>query len=64
MIAVIMCGGTASRMQAGVEKPLMKVSGVAMIEHVISALAGSKVTSTGMPMATASGSQPTMLVDI
>ena len=41
MIAVIMCGGTASRMQAGVEKPLMKVSGVAMIEHVISALAGS-----------------------
>jgi adenosylcobinamide-phosphate guanylyltransferase len=36
-----MCGGRASRMQAGLEKPLLKVDGVAMIERVISALAGS-----------------------
>jgi len=41
LIAAIMCGGTARRMQAGVEKPLIKVSGVAMIERMISALAGS-----------------------
>lgn len=41
MIAAIMCGGAASRMQADVEKPLIKVRGVAMVEHVVSALAGS-----------------------
>jgi adenosylcobinamide-phosphate guanylyltransferase len=41
LIAAIMCGGRASRMQAGLEKPLLKVDGVAMIERVISALAGS-----------------------
>jgi adenosylcobinamide-phosphate guanylyltransferase len=36
-----MCGGRASRMQASVEKPLLKVSGIPMIERMISALAGS-----------------------
>ena len=39
-----MCGGRANRMrqQAGVEKPLLKVYGTAMIEHVISALSNSE----------------------
>ncbi|MDP9016481.1 MAG: NTP transferase domain-containing protein [Thermoproteota archaeon] len=42
MIAVIMCGGIASRMQqGGIEKPLLKVDGIAMVERVILALAGS-----------------------
>lgn len=41
MIAAIMCGGKASRMQAGAEKPLLKVGGVPMVECVVSALAGS-----------------------
>jgi adenosylcobinamide-phosphate guanylyltransferase len=42
-----MCGGRASRMQqqqqqqGGIEKPLLKVAGVAMVERVISALANS-----------------------
>ncbi len=42
-----MCGGKASRMQqqqqqqGGIEKPLLKVEGIAMVERVISALAGS-----------------------
>ena len=38
-----MCGGRASRMQqqGGIEKPLLKVNGVAMVERVISALASS-----------------------
>lgn len=42
-----MCGGRASRMkqqqqkQGGIEKPLLKVDGVAMVERVISALASS-----------------------
>ena len=38
-----MCGGRASRMQqqGGMEKPLLKVDGVAMVERVISALASS-----------------------
>jgi GTP:adenosylcobinamide-phosphate guanylyltransferase len=42
-----MCGGKASRMQeeqqqqGGIEKPLLKVNGVAMVERVISALADS-----------------------
>ena len=44
--AVVMCGGRASRMQqqqqqGGIEKPLLKVAGVAMVERVISALANS-----------------------
>ncbi|HJU96300.1 MAG TPA: NTP transferase domain-containing protein [Nitrososphaera sp.] len=47
--AVVMCGGIASRMQqqqqqqqqGGIEKPLLKVEGIAMVERVISALAGS-----------------------
>jgi adenosylcobinamide-phosphate guanylyltransferase len=42
-----MCGGRSSRMQqqlqqGGIEKPLLKVDGVAMVERVISALASSK----------------------
>jgi adenosylcobinamide-phosphate guanylyltransferase len=41
LIAAIMCGGRASRMQAGTEKPLLKVDGVPMVERVASALAGS-----------------------
>jgi adenosylcobinamide-phosphate guanylyltransferase len=41
LIAAIMCGGRASRMQASLEKPLLKVDGVPMVERVISALAGS-----------------------
>lgn len=36
-----MCGGSASRMQAGTEKPLIKVGGIAMVERAASALAGS-----------------------
>jgi adenosylcobinamide-phosphate guanylyltransferase len=38
-----MCGGRASRMQQqeGIEKPLLKVDGVAMVERVILALASS-----------------------
>ncbi len=38
-----MCGGRASRMQQQevIEKPLLKVDGVAMVERVISALASS-----------------------
>ncbi len=37
-----MCGGRASRMKkASMEKPLLKVDGVAMVERVISALAVS-----------------------
>jgi adenosylcobinamide-phosphate guanylyltransferase len=44
--AVVMCGGRASRMQqkkqqGGIEKPLLKVDGVAMVERIISALASS-----------------------
>lgn len=42
LIAAIMCGGIASRMQqGGIEKPLLKVDGLAMVERVILALAGS-----------------------
>jgi len=38
-----MCGGKASRMQQGgtIEKPLLMVGGIAMVERVILALAGS-----------------------
>ena len=37
-----MCGGRASRMQqGGIEKPLLKVHGITMVERVISALASS-----------------------
>lgn len=42
MIAAVMCGGRASRMQqVDMEKPLLKVDGVEMVERVISALASS-----------------------
>lgn len=36
-----MCGGRASRMQADIEKPMLKVGGVQMVERVASALTGS-----------------------
>jgi adenosylcobinamide-phosphate guanylyltransferase len=42
LIAAVMCGGRASRMQEGViEKPLLKVDGIAMVERVILALVSS-----------------------
>jgi len=41
LIAAIMCGGRASRMQAGTEKPLLRVGSVAMVERIFSALVGS-----------------------
>jgi adenosylcobinamide-phosphate guanylyltransferase len=37
-----MCGGSASRMKSGIEKPLLEVGGVAMVERVLSALARSQ----------------------
>jgi adenosylcobinamide-phosphate guanylyltransferase len=36
-----MCGGMASRMGASLEKPLLKVGGIPMIERVVSALVSS-----------------------
>jgi adenosylcobinamide-phosphate guanylyltransferase len=42
LIAAIMCGGRATRMQqGGIEKPLLKVDGIAMVERVVLALSGS-----------------------
>jgi len=42
LIAAIMCGGRASRMQEGViEKPLLKVNRIAMVERVFLALVSS-----------------------
>jgi len=42
LIASIMCGGRASRMQEGViEKPLLKVNRIAMVERVFLALVSS-----------------------
>lgn len=38
MIAVVMCGGRATRMGGSVEKPLFKVGGIATVWRVISAL--------------------------
>jgi adenosylcobinamide-phosphate guanylyltransferase len=37
-----MCGGKATRMQSGTEKPLLKVGKIPMVERVASALAGSR----------------------
>ncbi len=42
MIAAIMCGGKATRMHAGAEKPLLRVGNIAMVERVFSALAKSR----------------------
>jgi adenosylcobinamide-phosphate guanylyltransferase len=43
LIATVMCGGRASRMQQkGIEKPLLKLDGIPMVERVILALVGSK----------------------
>jgi adenosylcobinamide-phosphate guanylyltransferase len=42
LIAAVMCGGRASRMQEEViEKPLLKLDGIAMVERVILALVSS-----------------------
>jgi len=42
LIAAVMCGGRASRMQQGViEKPLLKVNSIAMVERVVLALVSS-----------------------
>ena len=42
LIAAVMCGGRASRMQeAVIEKPLLKVDSIAMVERVILALVSS-----------------------
>jgi GTP:adenosylcobinamide-phosphate guanylyltransferase len=42
LIAAVICGGRASRMKkTRMEKPLLKVDGVAMVERIISALAVS-----------------------
>jgi adenosylcobinamide-phosphate guanylyltransferase len=38
MIALVMCGGRATRMGGGIEKPLLKVGGIPTIQRVISAL--------------------------
>ncbi|MGI0036540.1 MAG: NTP transferase domain-containing protein [Nitrososphaera sp.] len=38
MIAAIMCGGRASRMGPGVEKPLLRVDGMPLVQCVLSAL--------------------------
>jgi adenosylcobinamide-phosphate guanylyltransferase len=37
-----MCGGKATRMQSGTEKPLLNVGNIPMVERVASALAGSR----------------------
>jgi adenosylcobinamide-phosphate guanylyltransferase len=43
LIAVVMCGGKASRMQQkAIEKPLLKLDGIPMVERVILALVCSK----------------------
>jgi len=48
-----MCGGRATRMKSDIEKPLLKVDGVPMIERVIRALKGSgrfeRVVAVGSP---------------
>jgi len=36
-----MCGGRATRMKAGIEKPMLKINGIPMVERVILALEGS-----------------------
>jgi adenosylcobinamide-phosphate guanylyltransferase len=41
MIAVVMCGGRATRMGGSIEKPLLKVGGIAIVQRVISALRSS-----------------------
>lgn len=41
MIAAVMAGGLGSRMDAGVEKPLVRVGGRHAVERVIAALQGS-----------------------
>ncbi len=42
--AVIMAGGKGTRMECNIEKPLIELFGVPMIQHVINALSKSKVS--------------------
>lgn len=42
MIAAVMCGGGATRMKSSIEKPLLTVNGVPMVQRVVSALAKSR----------------------
>lgn len=42
MIAVVMCGGRATRMGGSTEKPLLEVGGIAAVQRVISALRGCR----------------------
>ncbi len=46
MDALLFCGGEGTRLDAGVEKPLFEVGGVAMVDRVLAALDGSRVDST------------------
>jgi len=41
LIAAVMCGGKSTRMKTGIEKPLIKINRVAMVQYVLSALSGS-----------------------
>lgn len=43
MIALVMCGGKATRMGAGVEKPLLRVQGIPLVQRVVSALSSSQM---------------------
>ena len=43
MDALVMCGGRGSRFEAAIEKPLVEVDGVPMVDRVIQALDGSAV---------------------
>lgn len=43
MDALVLCGGTGSRLGLDVEKPLLEIGGVPMVDRVIDALAGSRV---------------------
>lgn len=43
MDALVMCGGRGSRYDAEIEKPLVQVGGVPMVDRVIEALHGSAV---------------------
>lgn len=41
--AVLMCGGKGTRLETGIEKPLVQVDGIPMVDRVVSALADSPV---------------------
>jgi adenosylcobinamide-phosphate guanylyltransferase len=56
-----MCGGTGSRLGAGVEKPRYPVAGTPMVERVLGALAASRVDRT---LAVTSPSTPETAVTV